>query len=505
MGQIMQRRISFMGDSSMTKRNLIISFITLCVLGMAIFLWLKTTTNVSTYYPKAEYPDNGFSYFYSMKKDTVDVLFFGSSTGVNGFNTQEFYDQYGIRSYNLCSVQQPIPLSYCWLKEALQYQSPRVVVVDTRFLYQWHPADILNGDDGAYHVALDKMKLSKSKIESVLELSKTDPSIELKDFLFTLSYKHENWKEWNEDNIYRKKTDDYNLKGYAPGDYILDSYDPFVPQNSDDRKEFDPIMKEYMDKIVALCKEKGITLILTSLVGSDMSDGSNNSISAYAQNHGIDYINLCHYEHFYAMAPNYPEESVSLHSNRKGSVVIARYLGKLLQERYDIPSVEDEQWEYSKAYYDILKENEQLKTITEYDKYLKEINKERYAIFISSKLDADRGMNDILKTELANLGLTTLWNDDMTGKGYMAAIAEEEIVENAGVGISMTGTFRKGRNTYFMKVPTLEPESSSQIQIDRQNYSLNRGGLNIVTYDMWLNVVVDSVNIASWGDCSLSR
>ncbi|MBR5597698.1 MAG: hypothetical protein IKW30_09870 [Lachnospiraceae bacterium] len=489
----------------MTKRNLIISFCVIFVLVVSILGWLKTTTNMSTYYPKSGYPDNGFSHFYSMDKNTVDVLFFGSSIGVNGFNTQEFYDQYGIRSYNLSSVQQPIPLSYCWLKEAVKYQQPKVVVVDTRFLYQWHPADILNGDAGAYHVALDKMKFSKSKIESVMELSKLDPSIEVKDFLFTLRYKHEKWKELTEDNIYLKNTEDYNLKGYAPGDYIIESYEPFVPQNPDERKEFDPIMKIYMDKIVALCRENDINLVLVTLVGNDMNDATNNSILEYAQENEIDYINLCHYEHFYAMSPKYPEESVSLHSNRKGSVVIARHLGKILRDRYQLQAVRDEQWENSKEYYNVIKENEELTTITEYDSYLRSINKERYAVLISSKLDASRGMNDLLRKELSNLGLNTIWNSEMDGKGYVAVISDEGIVENTGIGISMMGTFRSGRNNYYIKVPTLEPESSSQIQIDRQNYSLNRGGLNIVVYDMWLNVVVDKVNIASWGDCSLSR
>ena len=159
----MQHRILFMEVSDGEKRSLIISFVVLCVLCLMIMSGLEKVTNVDTYYPKEGYPNNGFTYFYSMEKNSIDVLFFGSSIGVNGFNTQEFYNQYGIRSYNLSNVQQPIPLSYCWLKEALKYQKPKVVVVDSRFLYQWHPADVLNGDEGAYHIALDKMRFSKVK------------------------------------------------------------------------------------------------------------------------------------------------------------------------------------------------------------------------------------------------------------------------------------------------------------------------------------------------------
>lgn len=489
----------------MKNKKIIISCLTLIVFSVAMLMWVKASSNAASYYPLESYPDNGFSYFYKMKKDSVDVLFLGSSVGVNGFNTQEFYDQYGIRSYNLCSVQQPIPLSYCWLKEAVKYQHPKLVVLDSRFLYQWHPADILNGDAGAYHVALDKMRLSKDKIKSVTELSEIDPTIEPADFLFTVRHKHEIWKNLREKNIYFDAADSFNLKGYAPGDDVADSYDPFVPSNETDRKDFDPIMQSYMDKIVDLCNEKGIKLVLVTMIGNDMNDAMNNSLNEYANNHGIDHINLCNYEHFYAMAPDYPRESVTVHSNLGGSAAIARYFGKILQEQYDVPSVQDDQWEQSKAYYDILKENEALREITDTDEYLQTIANKRYAVFISSRLDANYGMNDSLRADLSGLGLATSWDENMDGQGYMAAITDEGIMEKVGVGITTSGVFRKGKSMFFMKVPTLDYESSCQIQIDRENYSLNRGGLNIVVYDMELNTVVDRVNIASWGDCSLSR
>ena len=46
---------------------------------------------------------SSYHQFYEMEKDSVDVLFFGSSVAVNAFSPQEIYNQYGIRSYNLGS------------------------------------------------------------------------------------------------------------------------------------------------------------------------------------------------------------------------------------------------------------------------------------------------------------------------------------------------------------------------------------------------------------------
>lgn len=73
--------------------------------------------------------------FYQMNKNTVDVLFLGSSHTACGFSPQELYDAYSIRSYNLGSNIQSLWTSYYWLKEALQNQSPKAVVLDIYSLF----------------------------------------------------------------------------------------------------------------------------------------------------------------------------------------------------------------------------------------------------------------------------------------------------------------------------------------------------------------------------------
>ena len=73
--------------------------------------------------------------FYEMEEDTVDVLLLGSSQMGAGLNPQDIYDEAGIRSYNLASNNQPLWVSYYWLREALNYQSPKVVVLDCYMLF----------------------------------------------------------------------------------------------------------------------------------------------------------------------------------------------------------------------------------------------------------------------------------------------------------------------------------------------------------------------------------
>lgn len=87
------------------------------------------------YYTEIWPTTNTYLDFYKLEKNSVDVLLFGSSHAVTAFNPQVLYDNYGITSYNLgCEQQSPL-ITYYWLREALKYQTPKVVIIDT---YTFH-------------------------------------------------------------------------------------------------------------------------------------------------------------------------------------------------------------------------------------------------------------------------------------------------------------------------------------------------------------------------------
>ena len=107
-----------------------------------------------------------YEQFYKMKRNSIDVLFLGSSVCVNAFSPQEMYNIYGIRSYNLGSEQQSMVLSYYWLKEALRFQKPKVVIIDTTLCYEnFNPRilPLLNTGEGLIRKCLDPMRWSSVK------------------------------------------------------------------------------------------------------------------------------------------------------------------------------------------------------------------------------------------------------------------------------------------------------------------------------------------------------
>ena len=62
--------------------------------------------------------------------DQVDVLFLGSSHVLNGINPIQLYTEYGITSYNMGKPGGMVTESYWMLMNALDYCTPKCVVVD---------------------------------------------------------------------------------------------------------------------------------------------------------------------------------------------------------------------------------------------------------------------------------------------------------------------------------------------------------------------------------------
>ncbi len=452
---------------------------------------------------------SSYNQFYKMDRNSVDVLFFGSSVAVNAFSPQEIYNNYGIRSYNLGSEQQSVFLSYYWLKEALRFQSPRVVVLDTRFLFELHPENPINTTEGLTRKCLDPMKWSPVKAEAVSALCKIDSEqSELSYYLTNIRF-HTRWESLTEYDILYKEVQTAKLKGYSPiEEYGPDTYETYT-FGGDLETVANPhtIMKEYLDKMTELCEEEGISFILVSLPGNPMSDGINNMLSLYAEEYKVDYYNLCETEMYNSIGAILPRESVIIHENLWGSIKMSKFIGKMLSENYGISEVEDYQYEETRDYYEHIIKNCELPHIININEYLQAINDDRYTIFISASGDSSAGLTDEIKQNLRSLGIS----NDFEGKygwSYCAVISPETgINEETGIEkIICKGSIRDRKTIYTISSEgELSGNSISSIVIDWTEYSKNMRGMNIVVYDNSLMKVVDTVCFNTSGDCAAVR
>lgn len=452
---------------------------------------------------------SSYNQFYKMNKDSIDVLFFGSSVAVNAFSPQEIYNSYGIRSYNLGSEQQSIFLSYFWLKEALRFQSPQVVVLDTRFLFELHPENPINTTEGLTRKCLDPMKWSAVKIEAVSNLCDLDQEqSELSYYLTNIRF-HTRWANLKEHDMVGHEVQYSQLKGYGPIDeYGAKTYKSYNPSgDTEARANAHGVMMTYLDKTAELCREEGITLVLVSLPGNAMNDGVNNLLSAYAQSNQIDYYNLCETKMYNSIGAELPRENMIGHENLWGSIKMSRFIGNLLSSTYEVAAVEDPQYEESRDFYEQIKKNCELKHITDLDEYLKMIQDPNYTIFMAVRDEASAGLTESVKKELKSLGL----REDLTDKyewSYCAVISpengvREELSRNDRAVIS--GSIRGGKTFYTVTSGGYAAGGTGNINIDGSEYSRNKDGLNIVVYDNYLMKVIDRVTFDTNGTCNAKR
>ena len=451
---------------------------------------------------------SSYNQFYEMAENSIDVLFFGSSVAVNAFSPQEIYNDYGIRSYNLGSEQQSIFLSYYWLKEALRFQTPQVVVLDTRFLFELHPEDKINTVESLTRKCLDPMKWSEVKREAVSELCNIDESqSEMSYYLKNIRF-HTRWSGLEEYDFVTEETQYSPLKGYSPiATYGPESYATFTSSgDTETKQEPQEVMQVYLDKMVDLCKTEGIQLVLVSLPNNLMNDAINNTLTAYANDNNIDYYNMCETSLYNSIGAELPRESMLDHENLWGAMKMSQYVGGLLQDTYHVAAVKDEQYESTREFYDHIIKNCELTHITDINEYLQAIDDDNYTVFISVRDDATGGLTDETKSGLSALGLC-----DLTDKyrwRYVAVISpengvQENLSENSPATLS--GSIRNRNTFYTINSCGYLAAQSSSIIIDGTEYCRNTRGLNFVIYDNELMKVIDKVTFDTCGGSEAAR
>ena len=123
------------GSEMLSHKKFLLKAAVLTVVVLLFVTFVNRMFVMKKYYDTTWPSTSSFADFYQLDKNTVDVLFLGSSHGVSSFSPPKLYDDYSIRSYNLSSELQSLLVSYYWLKEALRYQTPKVVVLDTYIAY----------------------------------------------------------------------------------------------------------------------------------------------------------------------------------------------------------------------------------------------------------------------------------------------------------------------------------------------------------------------------------
>lgn len=229
--------------------------------------------------------------FYKQPRNTIDMIVLGSSHAYTSLNPYLIESETNLKTYDFCTQQQPLWITYYYLKEALKYQHPKYIVLEA------HMAVVGNNDYAEEQVnrdAIDKMKFSTNKID-VIKNSVENKDDRVSYYLNIIKY-HSRYKELNSVDI-KTAFLGYTVdnKGYIAleeNGYIFNNDSKFTDNDSELYKK----NREYLYKIINLTKKENINLIIvktpTSYNHEEMA--KLNYIKKIAQENDIlflDYIN----------------------------------------------------------------------------------------------------------------------------------------------------------------------------------------------------------------------
>ncbi len=189
--------------------------------------------------------------FRQLERDSVDMVFIGTSHQFCTINPDLLYDEYGINSFMLATSAQTIPMSYYAAMEAIEFQHPGAIVLEVVYCSN----DFRTVTPEMSHTFFDGMPMSKAKVAAIEDLIEEEEQIY---YYLNLGRYHTRWKELTEVDFQSNLT---APRGRFFSKEIVSNWE--IPVISPDEKQPMPDeMLKYMDKIVALCKENDVELIL---------------------------------------------------------------------------------------------------------------------------------------------------------------------------------------------------------------------------------------------------
>ena len=428
--------------------------------------------------------------FYAQEPGTVDVLLMGNShMGVHG-DTATLWREYGISAFALWGGVQPMWNTYYFLVEALKTQQPKAVVLEIGGLsYDWEYAE-----EATQLKNVAGMHLSLNKLEAV---KATAPRERWVSLLLGLPLYHQRYSEltqedfeyfpWSEKLINNKGS--YALYGH--GDF--DMADPWEIEKV---AEISEKSLDYFMRIVSLCREEGIKLILvkTPTVDLEKYQPYSNAVAEMAKELGLDFYD------FNKMREETGIEGEDFyfdtHLNLSGARKLSLCLGEILLDSLDL---RDHRGDEAYASWDVNAENIDdgyLLAITQADDYLDELLRGGRAVLLIKNGDWEKREPYLsFAKELSALGVP---EEELLGNDSGAWLIEDSAGGEPG---PMGLDFVIDGKSYTVDFQSLNAVTENGSII----YSFRDLGISLLVYDYSCGKILDAVDFLHTEGFSLSR
>ncbi len=417
--------------------------------------------------------------FYAEEKDSLDFVFVGSSQMFTSVVPAVLWEEYGITSYDFGANEQPMYLSYYYIKEALKYQNPKAIVLEVSYC---NAPEYTH--EGVHHINLDDLRMGPVKVEAIFDII---PEGERWPYIFELAKYHDTWTTMDKASFQYIGADKHNpYKGYTPS---LDGFADGGEFNEEiakvtEKAELAELSVKYMEKIIALCKEKNVDLLFLKTPNDHIQNQPEyNAVADIAAAHDIPYLDLNR------------EMKGQLHNHVFHAETITKRIGEWLISLYEVEDKREKPefagWHEDADYYYRYAHQLRLNDVETFEEYVAELIEKDYVVCIAVNQDAGAYLSEEAVALMQQLGCQ--WDVSTAGGNSYLAVVEDGII-HAETGSEDVVAYENRIYDHTFKVVSQGALAgcNASIVIDGVEYAPNEKGFNIVVYDPKLDMILSA-------------
>lgn len=270
--------------------------------------------------------------FYAEEKNSLDVVFIGSSTLRSSINPIDLYKDFGMTSYVIAtSSQRPSAILY-FLKEAQKFQKDAVYVLDINLIR--HDFEVWNEqNEGSLRHITDGLKYSYNRalcINDIVPQKKVE-------YLFDIVKYHDNiktqlnWEDWNfERNNPWKGFNMLTTAVYLESTYGYNEEEGFLPGYGE----------EILKKLLEYCKKEKVKVEFVITLNPSIDYQTCHYIKKVIESNGFPCFIFNDYQDI--MSIDYSSDFYdAVHPNVLGARKCTSLYGKYLVDKYEFKEKKD--------------------------------------------------------------------------------------------------------------------------------------------------------------------
>jgi len=254
-------------------------------------------------------PKNQLGTVFDEPVNSLDYLVIGDSECYTSISPMELWRDDGFVGYNCGVSAQRIQDTYYQLKKTLERQTPKVVLMETNLIFR---------NRGLRQETMTAFDHWMGNTVGLYQY-------------------HDRWKQLisagtpasDRKNVFKGLRFRTSVAPYTGGAYM---------DETDERQPIGELQKLYLDRIVALCREKNIRLVLYSVPSPRCwSRKKHNSVAEYAREQELTFIDLNLLADKLGIDWSKDTYDRGDHLNFSGSQKVTAYMGSYLSAREKLP------------------------------------------------------------------------------------------------------------------------------------------------------------------------